>query len=82
MPNGSIKKTEVNLNDVGNVYGSTSCPQGNCKVKTVEMGSQGFEGTYGAPSLVEDLLERGRKRFLAIGNNRNTTESDHEGRHL
>lgn len=33
---------------------------GECETKTVEIGGDGFEGQYGAPKLVDDIIKRRR----------------------
>jgi hypothetical protein len=55
----------VDLTDVGTVVGSIDkcrSEAGDCTVKSVSIaGADGFEGTYGVPRSVENLLLRRRR---------------------
>jgi hypothetical protein len=57
-PNGNSEI--VKLTDYADVFGTTSCPQGNCTVRSAEMTPDGFGGTYGAPN----ILSQNRRRRL------------------
>lgn len=54
----------VDLTEAGNVYGKLEqcrTETDNCAVKSVTIGGDGFEGTYGVPEAVENIVERRRR---------------------
>lgn len=61
---GQTTTTSVDLSSLADVYGSTStCTSGSsCNVRTTEMSASGagFQGKYGAPSLVEGAVPSAR----------------------
>ena len=63
MTDRNGETTQVDLLEAGNVYGELSkcrTDSGDCVIRSVEVGGAGFEGTYGVPSSVENVVERRR----------------------
>lgn len=55
--------TEVNLNVAGKLEGSLDTCRaefGECKIRSVEIGGDGFEGAYGVPTTVDNIVLRRR----------------------
>lgn len=55
---------EIDLTEVGNAYGEIEkcrTVSEDCDVKSVEIGGSGFNGVYGAPSVVNEEVERRRR---------------------
>ena len=58
------EEEEVNLLDAADVYGELSTCRSqteDCEIKSVLLGNDGFEGTFGVPAAVEEVVERRRR---------------------
>lgn len=57
-------ETQIDLTEAGNVYGKLEkcrTETGLCEIKSVEIAGEGFEGTYGVPKAIENVLARRRR---------------------
>jgi hypothetical protein len=56
-------KTEVvALNEIGDAFGAITCPFPPCKAVSVEVGKEGFSGVYTPPQLVQNQIDKQKKR--------------------
>lgn len=71
---GEEVTTDILLTDVGDVvpHASNECPSGTCQLRSVSIGSNGFQGTYGVPDKIDlaiatedETQSAGRRRRLA-----------------
>ena len=73
------KTTQVNLDEIGNVYGSFDCKATattNCTVASTSTSSSGFQGTYGTSDLVSTVS---RRRLRQMYGEAFIDEQDSEG---